>query len=368
MRVVARVRDATLVGAGQPVHVVLSGLDDHVKVAAGVRAAGGTATAQDGRLDVVARPSQLVDAAGRAGGAALAEPLRAALEDAIEAWGGVVPDVPTPAGVLRTSQRPVVMGIVNVTPDSFSDGGRFDSLDAALARARKITQAGAHLIDIGGESTRPGATPVSAEDEIERVVPVIEAITAELDIPVSIDTMKPEVMRAAVAAGAAMINDVNALRAPGAVETAAELKVPVCLMHMQGEPRTMQQSPEYEDLVEDLLGFFRERIDACEQAGICRQNLILDPGFGFGKSLQHNLTLLAELHRFTELGLPILAGISRKSMLGRITGRENPEDRVAASLTAAVLATERGATILRVHDVTATVDAVKVVEAVRNCG
>jgi dihydropteroate synthase len=261
------------------------------------------------------------------------------------------------------SGRVLVMGILNVTPDSFSDGGRFDRVDSALAQARAMADAGADIIDVGGESTRPGAAPVDAAAEIERVVPVIEAIRAEIALPISIDTMKAEVMRAAVAAGAAMINDVNALRSVDALQAAAELGVPVCLMHMQGEPRTMQQSPHYDDVVEDLLDFFGERIERCVEAGIERDRLVLDPGFGFGKTLDHNLRLLAELARFKALGLPVLAGLSRKSMLGTITGRPRPEQRVAASVAAAVLAAERGAAIVRVHDVAETVDAMRVVGA-----
>lgn len=272
------------------------------------------------------------------------------------------------SSMIRTaasSGQVLVMGILNVTPDSFSDGGRFDRVDTALAQARRMAADGADLIDVGGESTRPGALPVDVADEIARVVPVIESIRAEIDRPVSIDTMKPEVMRAAVDAGATMINDVNGLRNPEALRTAAALGVPVCLMHMQGEPRTMQQSPHYDDVVEDLLAFFRERIERCAEAGIERERLVLDPGFGFGKTLEHNLALLAGLERFRELGLPILVGISRKSMLGALTGRQRPEHRVAASVAAAVLAVERGATIVRVHDVAETVDAMRVVQALR---
>ncbi len=267
---------------------------------------------------------------------------------------------------------PLVMGILNVTPDSFSDGGRFQGVEAALAHARRMVAEGADLLDVGGESTRPGAEPVDAGQELERVVPVIEAITAELDVPVSIDTMKPEVMRGAVAAGAAMINDVNGLRAEGAIEAAAELGVPVCVMHMQGEPRTMQDAPTYQDVTEDLLAFFRERIRACTNAGIEAANLVLDPGFGFGKTLDQNLQLLADLRHFAGLGHPLLIGISRKSMLGTITGREGhdkrPEDRVAASVAAALLAAERGGNLLRVHDVAETVDAIRVLGALRERG
>src|SRR6056297_2342314 len=253
--------------------------------------------------------------------------------------------------------RILVMGIVNVTPDSFSDGGRFDSLEKALAHARRLASEGANILDIGGESTRPGAAPVDARAEIERVVPVIEAVRAELDLPVSIDTMKGEVMRAAVAAGAEMINDVNGLRDPDALVAAVEAGVPTCIMHMQGEPRTMQQNPDYDDVVEDLRLFFRERIDTCLAAGMQEQNLVLDPGFGFGKSLQHNLDLLDRFGRFREFGLPLMAGISRKSMLGKITGREAADARGAASVAAGVLAAERGANILRVHGLGHIVDA-----------
>ena len=263
------------------------------------------------------------------------------------------------------AERILVMGIVNVTPDSFSDGGRFDSLEKALAHARRLASEGANILDIGGESTRPGAAPVDARAEIERVVPVIEAVRAELDLPVSIDTMKGAVMRAAVAAGAEMINDVNGLRDPDALVAAVEAGVPTCIMHMQGEPRTMQQNPDYDDVVEDLRLFFRERIDTCLAAGMQEQNLVLDPGFGFGKSLQHNLDLLDRFGRFREFGLPLMAGISRKSMLGKITGREAADARVAASVAAGVLAAERGANILRVHDVAETVDAVSVIHAMR---
>ncbi|MEX0916280.1 MAG: dihydropteroate synthase [Wenzhouxiangellaceae bacterium] len=257
------------------------------------------------------------------------------------------------------------MGIINVTPDSFSDGGRFDRVETALVHARRLASEGADILDIGGESTRPGADPVDAEAEIKRVVPVIQAIRAELDVPLSIDTMKAEVMRAAVSAGAGMINDVNGLRDPQALVAAVEAGVPTCIMHMQGEPRTMQHKPEYQDVVEDLLLFFRERVDTCLAAGMRPNNLVLDPGFGFGKSLEHNLDLLDRFGRLREFGLPLLAGLSRKSMLGKITGRESAAERVAASVAAAVVAAERGANILRVHDVAATVDAVKVIHALR---
>lgn len=256
---------------------------------------------------------------------------------------------------------PQVMGILNVTPDSFSDGGDFFSPQKAIDHAQHMVAEGAAVIDIGGESTRPGAEPVSASEEIDRVVPVIEALR-DLPVPVSIDTSKPEVMHAAVKAGAGMINDVCALRAEGALDTAAELKVPVCLMHMQGEPRSMQQHPQYDNVVADIKQFLLERADKCEQAGIARNQIIIDPGFGFGKTLQHNLSLLRHLDEFVTTGLPVLAGISRKSMLGAILDA-GPEERVFGSVAAAVIAAMKGAIILRVHDVAATRQALMVCQA-----
>ena len=255
------------------------------------------------------------------------------------------------------------MGILNVTPDSFSDGGRFLRREDAVRQALAMEAAGAALVDVGGESTRPGAPEVGLDEELARVIPVIEALQEVLEVPISVDTSKPEVMREAVAAGAGMINDVNALRAEGAIEAAAELGVPVCLMHMQGTPRTMQRSPAYDDVVAEVKAFFEARMAACEAAGIPRERLLLDPGFGFGKTLEHNLALLRHLDAFTALDRPLLVGISRKSMLGAITGRETDE-RLAAGLAAAVLAVERGARLVRVHDVAATVDALKVTMAV----
>ncbi|MGE5153994.1 MAG: dihydropteroate synthase [Bdellovibrio bacteriovorus] len=260
--------------------------------------------------------------------------------------------------------RPRVMGILNVTPDSFSDGGEFFDPDAALSHARAMVEAGADLIDVGGESTRPGAAPADLEQELGRVIPVIRILAAELPVPISVDTSKPAVMRAAVAAGAGLINDVRALGAPGAMEAARDLGVPICLMHMQGEPRSMQTAPRYGDVVTEVRRFLGDRVAACVAAGIPRGRLIVDPGFGFGKTLDHNLALLARLAELRSIGLPILVGLSRKSMLGSITDRGVGE-RLSASLAAAVIAVERGAQILRVHDVVPTVDALKVIEAVR---
>ncbi|TVS12531.1 MAG: dihydropteroate synthase [Wenzhouxiangella sp.] len=262
-------------------------------------------------------------------------------------------------------QQPLLMGVVNVTPDSFSDGGRFDRPEAAITHALELLEQGADILDIGGESTRPGAQSVAGPVELDRVIPVIEGIRALTDAPISIDTSKPEVMRAAVRAGADMINDVNALRAPGATRVAAELAVPVCLMHMQGEPRTMQKNPRYQRVVDDILAFFGARVSDCLAAGVCAERIVLDPGFGFGKTLTHNLELLAGLAGFRRLGHPVLAGLSRKSMLGAITGRERPDQRISASVAAALIAAQRGATIIRVHDMAATVDALNVWLAVR---
>lgn len=260
--------------------------------------------------------------------------------------------------------RALVMGVVNVTPDSFSDGGRYLAPERALEHALEMVGSGADILDVGGESTRPGAEPVDEAEELDRVIPVIERIVAATDVPVSIDTAKPRVMREAVAAGASMINDVNGLRAEGAVVAVAELAVPVCIMHMLGEPRTMQKHPHYDAVVEDIRTFLVERLATCEAAGIARERLVLDPGFGFGKTLAHNLQLLAHLDAIVALDCPVLAGMSRKSMLGAITGRERPDERVAASVAAHLIAAQKGAAVLRVHDVAETVDALKVFQAV----
>ncbi len=258
---------------------------------------------------------------------------------------------------------PRVMGVLNVTPDSFSDGGRFLDRELALRHAERLVDEGADVLDVGGESTRPGAKPVSLDEESTRVLPLIERLRAEFDVPISIDTSKPELMSLAVAAGAKLINDVSALSAPRAIEVLAPLDVPICLMHMQGEPRTMQQAPQYGDVVADIIKYLGDRVVACEAGGICRQRLLIDPGFGFGKSLQHNLAVLSRLREFANLRLPLLVGLSRKSMLGRLTNRP-VEERLAASVAAAVVAVERGAQIVRVHDVAATVDALQVWQAV----
>ena len=256
------------------------------------------------------------------------------------------------------------MGVLNVTPDSFSDGGQFASPLAALARAREMVADGATIVDVGGESTRPGAEPVPEAIELERVLPVIERIRRELDCVISVDTMKPGVMRAACAAGAELVNDVNALRADGALAAARDSGAAVCLMHMQGEPRTMQRAPVYADVVEDVAAFLAERVRACVAAGIARERIVVDPGFGFGKTLDHNLQLLAGVDVIAELGVPVLVGVSRKSMFAKLLGRE-PDERLAGGLAAAALAVWQGAHIVRTHDVRATMDALKVTAAVR---
>jgi dihydropteroate synthase len=259
---------------------------------------------------------------------------------------------------------PRIMAIINVTPDSFSDGGEHLDAEAAVEHGLRMVGEGADILDIGGESTRPGAGEVSLGDELRRVVPVIEALAARTDVPISIDTSRPDVMRAAVAAGAGMINDVRSLRGEGALQAAADTGAAVCLMHMQGEPRTMQDAPHYDDVVAEVHRFLADRIFACEMAGIDRRRLLVDPGFGFGKTLGHNLALLAALDRFADLGVPLLAGLSRKGMIGTLTGQEAPRARVHGSVAAAVLAASRGAAIVRVHDVAATREALAVQHAV----
>lgn len=254
-------------------------------------------------------------------------------------------------------QTPVVMGILNITPDSFSDGGRYTRLDAALRHAEQMLADGAAIIDVGAESTRPGAVAIGVSEELDRLLPVVEGIASRLDVIISVDTSTPEVITAAAAAGAGLINDVRALRRPGALAAAAATNLPVCLMHMQGEPTDMQQSPHYRQVVNDVCAFLSERIQACEAAGIPRSRLIADPGFGFGKSLQHNLQLLRHFDDLQALALPLLVGVSRKSMLGQVLDGAPVNERQSAGLAAMLLAVERGARIVRSHDVRPTVDA-----------
>jgi dihydropteroate synthase len=280
----------------------------------------------------------------------------------------VRPKLSTPGGrgwlaTGLSAGTPLVCGILNVTPDSFSDGGLFDNPRRALAHGRQLVDEGADLIDIGGESTRPGSRPPTVQEELTRVIPVIAALSQHVQVPLSVDTSRPEVMRAAAAEGASMINDVRALRRPGALEAVAELGVPVCLMHMQHSPHTMQVQPHYHDVVGEVLDFLGERLEAARGAGIRPENLLVDPGFGFGKTLAHNLALLARLAELRALGAPILVGLSRKTMIGQVTGRR-VADRLTGSVAAALIAVQHGAQVLRVHDVAATRDAVAVLRAV----
>lgn len=255
------------------------------------------------------------------------------------------------------------MGIVNVTPDSFSDGGRHASTQAAIVHARRLISEGVDILDVGGESTRPGAAMVGEQEELDRVLPVIEGLR-DMPIPISIDTYKPSVMRAALAAGASMVNDVNALQSEGAIDAVLGGDAAVCLMHKQGSPDTMQQRPVYQNVMAEVGGFLRERITVLEVAGVARERIIIDPGFGFGKTIEHNLELLRNLDALNAFGVPILAGLSRKSMLGAITGRD-VDDRLVASVAAAMMAVQRGASIVRVHDVRETIDALKILQAVK---
>ncbi len=268
------------------------------------------------------------------------------------------------AGRSLCLDRPRVVGILNLSPDSFSADGHGNDVAAAVAHALRMVDEGADMLDVGGESTRPGADEVPLEEELQRVLPVIEQLIARTKLPIAVDTSKPQVMRAAVAAGAGMINDVYALRRDGALEAAAELGVPVCLMHMQGEPRRMQTQPHYDDVVGEVHRFLTDRVFACELAGIDRRRVLVDPGFGFGKTLEHNVALLSALERFASLGGGLYVGLSRKSMIGALTGRKVPAERVAGSVAAAVTAAGRGARMIRVHDVAATVDALAVWQAV----
>jgi len=259
--------------------------------------------------------------------------------------------------------EPVIMGIVNVTPDSFSDGGQFLNTTAALSHAMQLLDDGATILDIGGESTRPGAPDVSLEDELKRVIPIIKAIREQSDCVISIDTSKAEVMRQAIEAGADIVNDVRALQEPGAIDVVAQFpEVAVCLMHMQGQPRSMQHAPHYNDLAGEINDFFSQRIAACEAAGINQSQLILDPGFGFGKTLKHNYQILAQFNDYAKLGLPLLAGLSRKSMIGKLLNRDT-DDRLAGSLAGALIAAQNGAHIIRVHDVKETADVLGVYQA-----
>ena len=271
------------------------------------------------------------------------------------------------AGKPLDLSRPRIMGVLNITPDSFSDGGDFFTLEKAVARAEQMVDEGAAIIDLGGESTRPGAAPVSVDEELQRVIPVIEALHATVPVPLSIDTRKPAVMQAAVAAGAGLINDVNALQEAGAVEMAASLEVPVCLMHMQGNPETMQDTPIYHNVVDEVTAYLEARAHACLQQGIPKERILLDPGFGFGKTTPHNLLLLQQLERLVETGFPVLVGLSRKSLIGKVL--DLPVDkRLYPGLALAVLAVWKGAALVRCHDVRPTREAIAMCQAVRDAG
>jgi dihydropteroate synthase len=268
------------------------------------------------------------------------------------------------AGRPLVLDRPRVVGVINLTPDSFSGDGTAGNVKAAVAQGLRMAEEGADMLDVGGESTRPGAEEISTEEELRRVLPVIEQLIARTSLPIAIDTSRPEVMRAAVAAGAGMVNDVCALRRDGAMDAVAELGLPVCLMHMQGEPRSMQDDPHYDDVVGEVHRFLTDRLFACELAGIDRRKVMVDVGFGFGKTLEHNLALLSALDRFGNLGSGVYAGLSRKLMIGKLTGRTEPADRAAGSTAAALIAVQRGARMVRVHDVAMTVDVLAVWNAV----
>ncbi|WOJ98043.1 dihydropteroate synthase [Congregibacter brevis] len=274
------------------------------------------------------------------------------------------------AGTVLDLSSPIVMGVLNVTPDSFSDGGLWmadgrPDLDALRREATAMVDAGARILDIGGESTRPGAVAVSEQQELDRVLPVFEALRAETDAVLSLDSSTPAVMRAAASAGAGLLNDVRALQRDGALDTAAKLGLPVCLMHMQGAPETMQNAPAYRDVVREVTEFLQDRANACISAGLAQSQIVVDPGFGFGKTLEHNLVLLAQLTRLRSLGFPIVAGLSRKSLIAKLTGREL-ESRLPGSLALAMLAAQHGAVILRVHDVAETTDVLRILQAVKD--
>ena len=360
-----RVVEARLHEDQGPVHVVVTNLDRANEVRDAVSNAGANAALVDGRLRVIGRSTQLVDAAGRTGGAELAEPLRARVDAALDAWlGATAAPLVTPAGGLPVHERTVVMGIVNVTPDSFSDGGEHADTDAAVAHGEALLEAGADLVDVGGESTRPGAEPVDEATELDRVVPVVERLAAAGAV-VSIDTTKAAVARAAVEAGAALVNDVAAGRLDEQMwPTIAELGVPYVLMHMQGTPRTMQDDPSYDDVVAEVFEQLAADLAGLEEAGVDRSTIVVDPGIGFGKTTAHNLTLLRATRQFRSLGRPVLVGASRKRFIGELTGVAEAADRVHGSAAAAAVAVSMGAHMVRVHDVAATVEAVRVADGV----
>ncbi len=368
---IARVEDAGLVPSGGPARLALSRLPRASEIAEAVASARGVSTWIEDRLVVTAVPSRLVDAAGRVGGRDLADLLAGVVEPAVDAWLSAPRDLETPAGTLPTSQRPVVMGVLNVTPDSFSDGGdHFDPErhpDEAVAAGHALLEAGADVVDVGGESSRPGADPVGEEEESNRVLPVIRRLVDDGAI-VSIDTTKARVARAAVEeSGAALVNDVSAGALDGMLlSTVAELDVPYVLMHMRGTPRTMQRDPRYTDVVGEVYDFLAHQLARLAEVGIDPERVVVDPGIGFGKTVGHNLELLRRVREFTSLGRPVLIGASRKSFLGSVTGTEEPGARMIESVTGAALAVAGGTRLLRVHDVAETVRAVQIADAVAN--
>lgn len=362
-----RVEEAHLVAEGGAARMVVSRLEGPDAVADAVAAAGGGARVVGGRLRVVSTPSRLADAAGRAGGAGLARQVQAAVTAAVESWEGPVPDLDTPAGPLPCSARPVIMGVVNVTPDSFSDGGAHYQPEThpepAVDHGHRLAAEGADILDVGGESTRPGADAVPEEEELRRVLPVVEALAGE-GHKVSVDTSKAGVARRCVEAGACLVNDVSAGSLdPDMLPTVAELGSAYLAMHMRGTPRTMQRDPRYADVVAEVFDFLAEAVERLEAAGVPRSRVAVDPGIGFGKTVDHNLALLRRLREFTSLGRPVLVGASRKSFIGAVCGVEDTGQRLVGSLVAAAHAVACRAAILRVHDVGETVQAARMAHA-----
>ncbi len=363
-----RVLDAALAPAGGPVRVTITCVGDAERLAQAMTAAGTPVEVRDGRITVMGVPSHLVDSIGGELGRAGAQAFGTALETAVSAWLGPAPALVTRAGTLDCARRPIVMGILNVTPDSFSDGGRYYDPSChprpAIEQGRELAAAGADLVDVGGESTRPGADPVPEDEELRRVVPVVEALASD-GLVVSIDTGKATVARTAVEAGAAIVNDVTAGRHdPSLLPTVGELGAAYVLMHMRGTPRTMQRDPVYSDVVAEVFDFLGAGLERCAAVGIDPTRVVLDPGIGFGKTVDHNLQLLRHVRQLTSLGRPVLVGTSRKSFLGRIGGGLEEDERLEGSLATAALAVANGAAMVRVHDVPETVQAVRVAHAV----
>lgn len=366
-RPLVRIEDAHLVAEGGTARMVVSRLPEPEAVADAVASAGGGARLVDGRLRVVSTPSRLADAAGRAGGADLARQVQGAVTAAVESWQAPTPDLETPAGRLPCSAHPVIMGVVNVTPDSFSDGGAFYDPEThpepAVEHGRRLAEQGAEILDVGGESTRPGADPAPEEEELRRVLPVVEALAGE-GHRVSVDTSKAAVARRCVQAGACLVNDVSAGSLdPDMLPTVAELGAAYLAMHMRGTPRTMQRDPRYDDVVAEVFDFLAEAVERLEAAGVPRSRVAVDPGIGFGKTVEHNLALLRRLREFTSLGRPVLIGASRKSFIGAVCGVEDPDQRLVGSLVAAAHAVACRAAVLRVHDVAETVQAARMAHA-----